>query len=434
MSKTSAATAPTIEPTTSTTAALVLLMVLVFTWGSITSLNDILIPHLKAIFTLSYAEAMMVQFMFFLAYVIFSYPSGRLIESIGYKRTIIVGLLVIACGALLFIPAANALSFRLFLIGSSTLAAGMTLLQVSVNPYISVLGAPETSAARVNMAGVFNSFGTTVAPYVGGLVILDTAPLRADGPSGISGVQLHAYKLAQAASVKVPYFLIAAVLVLFSLIVARFKLPTLVALGDASRDDRSSNSLWKDRHLKYGVVAIFLYVGAEVTIGSLLASYITQPQIGNITLQAAAKYLSFYWSGLLVGRFLGATALRRIPSHRALAVAGVAALSLAIFSIITHGMWAVWSVVLIGLCHSIMWPDIFTLAIDGLGPLTNRGSSLLIAGTGLGGAVIPVVQGVVADHIGIHHSFVVIAVSYLFIIFYGLRGYKPSNATAGDRR
>lgn len=418
-------TPPSAPASVSTRSALAMIMVLFFIWGSITSLNDILIPHLKSIFTLNYAEAMLVQTMFFSAYFVFAYPSGRMIEWIGYKRTMVAGLVILASGALLFIPAARVVSFPLFLFAFAILAAGMTFLQVSANPYVSVLGQPETAAARLNLAGVFNSLGTTVAPYIGSILILSAAPLSALAISKLAPAALQAYRMEQASSVKMPYLFIAGVLLLFSVAIGLFKLPPISSHDPTlAGDPAAMGSIWKYRHLVLGVLGIFVYVGAEVTVGSLIANYISQPDIGNMSIQAAAKYLSVYWGGLMVGRFLGASALRRAPSHTVLAIAGVVALILTLVSVATSGHLAMWSMLLIGLFESIMWPNIFTLAIAGLGPLTSRGSGLLIAAI-IGGAIIPLAQGFLADHIGLHHSFLLVALPYIYIAYYGFKGYKP---------
>ncbi|MGC2657936.1 MAG: sugar MFS transporter [Bryobacteraceae bacterium] len=420
-----AATGAGAPPSASTKSALSMVMVLYFIWGSITSLNDILIPHLKSIFTLNYAEAMLVQFMFFSAYFVFAYPSGRMIEWIGYKRTMVAGLVILALGALLFIPAAQIVSFPVFLIAFATLAAGMTFLQVSANPYVSVLGPPATAAARLNLAGVFNSLGTTVAPYIGSLLILSAAPLSAIAIRKLAPAALQAYRIEQASSVKMPYLVIAGVLLLFAVAIGLFKLPSISSHDSSLEGDPAAmGSIWNYRHLVLGVLGIFVYVGAEVTVGSLIANYIAQRDIGNMSIQDAAKYLSVYWGGLMVGRFLGASVLRRAPSHTVLGIAGIVALILTLVSVSTFGAVAMWSMLLIGLFESIMWPNIFTLAIAGLGPLTSRGSGLLISAI-IGGAIIPLAQGFLADHIGLHHSFLLIAIPYIYIAYYGFKGYKP---------
>ncbi|MHB1021491.1 MAG: sugar MFS transporter [Acidobacteriaceae bacterium] len=425
LSHISTSSTTSVAPSASTRSALAMVMGLYFFLGSITSLNDILIPHLKSIFSLNYAEAMLVQFMFFSAYFVFAYPSGRVVEWLGYKRTMVAGLVIIGLGALLFVPAAIALSFPLFLFAFSMLATGMTFLQVTANPYVSVLGPTETAAGRLNMAGVFNSIGSTVAPYIGSILILGSAPLAVEAIKRLSTSQFHTYQLEQAATVKVPYLIIAATLFLFALAIGLFKLPP-ISSHDATLegDPAAMGSILKYRHLLLGVAGIFFYVGAEVTIGSLIASYVSLPEIGHMSIEAAAKYLSVYWGSLLVGRFLGASVLRKAPSHTVLWITGVAALALLTTSILTTGHLAMWTMLLIGLCHATMWPNIFTLAIKDLGPLTSRGSGLLIAAV-IGGAVIPLSQGFLADHIGLHSSFMLVAVSYIYIAFYGFRGYKP---------
>ena len=270
-----------VESAPGSKTALPMVITLFFLWGFITCLNDILIPHLKHLFTLNYAEVMLVQTFFFTGYFIFALPSGKVIDWIGYKWTMVAGLLVMAVGALCFLPAAMAPSFPLFLVALGIVAAGMTLLQVAANPYVIVLGPPETASSRLNLAQAFNSLGTTVAPYVGSLFILATVPLAASQLTLLSPAALHTYRVAEASVVKLPYTLIAVILVAFAFALALYKLPT-IRTHQENGSTASLPSIWTHRHLVLAIIAIFVYVGAEVSIGSFLINYLNQPDIGNM--------------------------------------------------------------------------------------------------------------------------------------------------------
>lgn len=402
--------------------ALMMVTALFFLWGFITCLNDILIPHLKSVFTLNYAEVMLIQTFFFSAYFVFSLPSSKIIDKIGYKWTIVSGLVVMAIGALAFIPAAMAPSFPLFLVALSILAAGMTLLQVSANPYVVALGPPRTASSRLNMAGAFNSLGTTIAPYIGGLFILGAAPLTTSQLARLSAAARHMYQISQASVVKVPYVIIAIILLSYAVIMAVFKLPVIALLSKSTQsDDGPTRSILHRRHLLLGVVAIFAYVGAEVAIGSFLVNYLSQHDIGNMTEKVAAGYVTFYWGGAMIGRFLGAGITQKLRADAVLSVAALIAFLLVATSMASFGHVAMWSLILVGLFNSIMWPNIFSLALVDLRSQTNQGAGLLVAGV-IGGAIIPLVQGALADHIGIHHAFILPLLCYIYIGFYGLKG------------
>jgi MFS transporter, FHS family, L-fucose permease len=393
---------------------------LFFAWGFLTCLNDILIPHLKNIFDLNYAEGMLVQTAFFSSYFVFSMPSGKIVEWIGYKRSMVIGLLTMATGALLFVPAASIPSFPLFLSALIVLAAGMTVLQTSANPYVAILGPPRTASSRLNLTQAFNSLGTTVAPKFGSWLILGAAltPLSAEVLRAMNASQLHAYRIQQAASVKVPYIGLSLALIVLAITVAWFKLPVIEY---AEAHGHVTGSIWRHRRLVLGAVAIFVYVGAEVAIGSLMTNYFNQKEIGNMPIRDAAEYLLYYWGGAMVGRFVGAGLLQRIRTQTLLAINGLAAALLVTASILTFGHFAMWTLVLVGLFNSIMFPSIFTLAIAGLGPLTGKGSGLLVAAI-VGGAIIPELQGLLTDKIGIHHAFFLPVICYIYIIFYALKG------------
>ncbi len=410
------------EPTSGAKSALAMVMTLFFLWGFITCLNDILIPHLKSVFTLNYAEVMLVQTFFFSAYFVFALPSGKVIDWIGYKRTMVSGLLIMAVGALCFIPAASVPSFPLFLVALAIVAAGMTFLQVSANPYVIVLGPAKTGSSRLNLAGAFNSFGTTIAPYIGSLFILGTVPLTVMQLRQLSPPAFHAYQLQQAGVVKFPYFIIAVILVSFAVAMALYKLPKIQTYDtQAVLDAINAPTIWQQRHLLLAVVAIFVYVGAEVSIGSFLVNYLSQPEIGNMTEKTAAIYVTFYWGSAMIGRLGGAGITQKLRAGPVLGVAAVIAFCLVVTSMLSFGHLAMWSLILVGLFNSIMWPNIFALGLAELGRLTNQGSSLMVAAI-IGGAILPLLQGIVADHIGIHHAFFIPALCYVYLCFFGFKG------------
>ena len=407
-------------PEQSYTGPLAMVTTLFFMWGFLTCLNDILVPHLKSIFDLNYAEVMLVQFCFFSAYFVFSIPSGKIIERIGYQKMMVAGLLTMGVGALLFIPAASVPSFPLFLAALIILAAGITALQVSANPYVAVLGPARTASSRLNLTQAFNSLGTTVAPFFGGLLILGAAvPKTPDELSALSPQALHSYRLEQASSVKLPYLIIALALILLGIVIAKFKLPHIPEAegGHAVSND----SVWKHRNLVMGVGAIFCYVGAEVAIGSFLVNFMNLSEIGDLRPAVAAKYLTFYWGGAMIGRFIGSAVLQKISTRVVLGFNAIVAVLLVCLAMLSVGHLAMWAMLLVGLFNSIMFPSIFTLGIEGLGPLTGEGSGLLIMAI-VGGAIIPELQGVLADRVGLHHAFVLPVICYLYILFFAARG------------
>src|SRR5271165_4167315 len=404
-------------------AALAMVTVLFFFWGFVTVLNDILVPHLKSVFDLNYARASLIQFDFFTAYFIFSIPAAKLIDWIGYKKTMVVGVVVMGLGALLFIPSASAASYPLFLAALMVLAGGITALQVAANPYVAVLGPPETASSRLNLAQAFNSLGTTIAPYVGGLLILGVAVENKDAIARMSAEALHTFRLQQASSVKFPYIVIGIALILFAVLIGLFKLPKIPSV-ERHADGRHEGSMWKYRHLILGCAAIFTYVGAEVAIGSFLINYFNQPEIGNLPEVAGAKLVAYYWGGAMLGRFIGSAILQKVKTGTVLGIAAFCACFLVLTSMLTHGHIAMWSILLVGFFNSIMFPSIFTLGIAKLGPRTGDGSGLLIMAI-VGGAIIPVLQGAIADRIGVHHAFVLPVICYLYIAYYAFRGSRP---------
>jgi len=480
-------------------APLATVTTLFFMWGFLTCLNDILVPHLKPIFDLNYTRVMLIQFAFFGAYFIFSIPSAKIIDWIGYQRSMVVGLLTMGVGAFLFVPAASVPSYALFLGALIVLAAGITCLQVAANPYVTVLGSPKTASSRLNLTQAFNSLGTFLAPFFGGLFILSAAPKTMDEIRALAPQALQAYRLQEAATVKMPYVGLGVALVVLAIAIGSFKLPK-IEHAQHKVGEKVNDSIWKHPNLIFGAIAIFVYVGAEVSIGSFLVNYFHEPAIGGLTEKLAASFVAFYWGGAMLGRFIGSNFLSgaktkymglaaaisvalillsypiagtlpagyqpSVPNLTFLAwlvVAGrplfvlVAIASAAIalaaamrggqvtartglllalcaisttvlvaMSMLSSGHLAMWSIILVGFFNSIMFPSIFTLGVAELGPLTGDGSGIMIMAI-VGGAIIPVAQGAIADRLGIHHAFFLPVLCYLYILFFALSGSKPNS-------
>ncbi|MGH8272901.1 MAG: sugar MFS transporter [Gammaproteobacteria bacterium] len=416
---------PKTERVSSNRVALTVVTAIFFMWGFITVLNDVLIPHLKALFTLDYAQVMLVQFTFFGAYFLMSLPSGKVVSRFGYRVGIIVGLVITGIGALLFIPAAQWQTYPLFLLAFFVLASGITLLQVAANPYVSLLGPLRLASSRLNLAQALNSLGTFLAPKLGGLLILSTAVLGAVELAKLTPVQQAAYRLQQAHIVQGPYLGIAIVLFVLAIVVWLFHLPRLENNVEADNSQHGFADALALRRVWLGMFAIFVYVGAEVSIGSFMINYLHLPGIGNMSEARAAGFVSLYWGGAMIGRFIGSALLTRIDTRRLLAFNATIAALLVIATMSTHGYVAVVTIVAVGLFNSVMFPNIFTLGIEKFGPLTGRVSSLLVMAI-VGGAVIPLAQGALADHIGLHHAFLLPLLCYAYIVFYGLKGSRMS--------
>jgi FHS family L-fucose permease-like MFS transporter len=390
--------------------ALVSLTSLFFMWGLITSLNDVLIPRLKAVFDLSYTEAMMIQFCFFFAYFVVSLPAGSLIKRIGYKSGVVVGLIIAGIGCACFYPAAAYESYNYFLAALFVLAAGITILQVAANPYVTALGSPVTASSRLTMTQAFNSLGTTVGPWLGGILILTSATSAVEST------------VTDASSVQMPYLVLAATLILMSVIFAMLKLPEIEDEETTESAD-IEGSAWNYSHLVLGAVAIFVYVGAEVSIGSFLINFLGEESIAGLEEMEAAKYVSFYWAGAMVGRFIGAAAMQKIAAGKALAFNAVAASLLVAITVFSSGALAMWAILLVGLFNSIMFPTIFSLGVAGLGAHTSQGSGILCLAI-VGGALLPLLQGLLADTYGVQNAFALAIVCYAYIAYYGLKGSK----------
>jgi len=385
--------------------AFILMSTLFFIWGAIVSLNDILIPHLKSLFNMNYTETMLIQFCYFGAYFTMAVPASMVIAKIGYKKGIVLGLSVVSTGCLIFLPAAYLISYGMFLFGLFVMATGNVFLQVVGNPYVSVLGAPETASSRLNLAQGINSLATTTAPLVGAYLILGDFHSNAE----------------HAASVQGPYLGLAIAIIIIAVIFGFMKLPEI----KNSANKKPEGNVLKYRQLRLGVIALMLYVGAEVSIGSFIVSYLGDPRIAGLKAQDAAKYIPLYWGGLMVGRFAGSAILQKISAQKVLVWASVAAFAFVAVTILTTGAVSMWAMLLTGLFNSIMWSNIFALSIDGLGDMTIKASGVLVMAP-VGGAIFPLLQGVLADisFIGIKYSYVLPLLCYLFIFYYGANGYK----------
>jgi len=394
--------------------ALSALTSLFFMWGFITCLNDILIPHLKGVFSLSYTESMLIQFCFFGAYFVVSLPAGSLVKRIGYQKGIVCGLLIASLGCLLFYPAASLQTYPLFLGALFVLASGITVLQVSANPYVAALGKPETASSRLTLTQAFNALGTTIAPLFGAVLILSAITV---------GTEPAAQGPASADSVKLPYLLLSATLALGALFFSRLKLPQIDShtqpITDASTEEARSALSYS--HLALGALGIFVYVGAEVSIGSFLVSFLGQEHVAGLEEAEAAHYIAYYWGGAMIGRFVGAAVMQRVDAGKVLFCNAVAAALLVTTAILGSGPLAMWAILLVGLCNSIMFPTIFSLAIKGLAGSTSQGSSILCLAI-VGGALIPLLQGVLADTIGLQMSFFIPVFCYFYIAYYGIKG------------
>jgi FHS family L-fucose permease-like MFS transporter len=402
--------------------ALTLLASLFFIWGFTTVINNTLLPHLRAVFSLSYTQTTLLESVWFIAYFFASLPSAWLIERVGYQRAMVVGLLVMAAGALTMIPAARIPSYGVVLTALFVIASGITLLQVAANPYVAVVGPPQTASSRLNLVQAFNSLGTTLAPLFGGYLILGRS--TSGRLAGGTQVLTAAERLADAHSVQLPYVIVAAVLMLLALVISRFPLPAMgSATRAAAKSERKSHSLWRHRNLVFGVPAIFIYLIAEIGVSNLFINFVSQPDIGNLTHEQASHYLFLLWGGMMVGRFLGSFVMRSVPAERVLAGASVGAALVMLLATFTTGHVAMWALISVGLFHSIMFPTIFTLGIRDLGPLTEEGSGLLIMA--IAGGALVVLQGALADAFGLQTSFLLTAACELYVLFYALWGARP---------
>jgi len=410
------------ESTQSYGPALTLLASLFFMWGFITVINNTLLPHLRSVFDLNYTQTTLIESVWFIAYFVASIPSARLIERVGYQTSLVIGLIVMAAGALGMMVAASIPSYGVTLAMLFVIASGITLLQVAANPYVAVVGKPETASSRLNLVQAMNSAGTMLAPAFGAYLILG----RSKGGTAAADVVLTpAERLADAQSVILPYALVAGVLVVLAVVIARFPLPAMgQATQRAAAEERKTLSLWKHRNLVFGVPAIFIYLIAEIGVANLFVNFVSQPEIANLTHEQAGRYLTFLWGGMMVGRFAGSAIMQKVDAALVLAAFSVGAFIVMLVTVFSTGPAAMWSLILVGLFHSIMFPTIFTLGIKGLGPLTEEGSGLLIMA--IAGGALVVVQGWLADRYGLQASFLLTAACELYILFYALWGSRPT--------
>lgn len=396
------------------TLALGVLTSLFFMMGFITCMNDILIPHLKKIFDLSYTQAMLVQFCFFTAYALMSIPAGKLVEKIGYKGGVIGGFLIAALGCVLFYPAAGSASYPIFLGALFILATGIVLLQVAGNPYVTLLAKPGKESTTLTLIQAFNSLATTVAPPLGAALIF---------------VDATASKAQQVSSVQIPYLGLAGFMVLLGVVVAMIKLPDArqIANQETEHNHDGKTSVWQYKHMILGAVGIFCYVGGEVAIGSMMINVLEK--VAGLSHETGANYLAIYWGGAMVGRFVGTAVLNKFEPNKCLAFNASVVVVLILLAILLGGKVAMWCLLCIGLFNSIMFPTIFSLGTKGLGKFTGQASGIICTAI-VGGAIIPVAQGAFADTIGLLPAYFVSAVCYCYIVYFALKGYKADEKVA----
>ncbi|MDB2684515.1 sugar MFS transporter [Flavobacteriaceae bacterium] len=421
-------------------SALIFLTTLFFLWGFITVLVDSLVPRLKDVFEMSYAKTVLVQFAFFTAFFVVSVPAGAILSKIGYRKGIVLGLLIMALGCLLFYPAAEFRNFTIFLIGYFTLAGGITVLQVAANPYVALLGSEEGASSRLNLSQAFNSLGTTIAPVVGALFLLSDSVKTSEEINALSTLEKVDYYAAEAATVQTPFLLIATFIGILAVVFAFIKLPKVMQESPKG----GYLSLLRNKLMLMGALGIFVYVGAEVAIGSFLVNYFNDMNLAvivadNETMMRIANsiastfnktfsnsdpksllgiFIIFYWGGAMIGRFVGAYLTRILPAGRVLSIFALLAIVMIAISITTNGLISMWSILAVGLFNSIMFPTIFTLTLEGLGELKAQASGLLCMAI-VGGAIIPFLFGSLIDGFGFKTAFILTMLCYGYILYYG---------------
>ena len=408
--------------------ALTLLASLFFMWGFITVINNTLLPHLRSVFELNYTQTTLIESTWFIAYFVASIPSAKLIEWVGYQKSLVIGLLIMAAGSLGMMLAASIPSYGVTLAMLFTIACGITLLQVAANPYVAVVGKPETASSRLNLVQALNSAGTMLAPLFGAYLILGRSK---SGTASADTVLTQAERIADAHSVILPYGIVAVTLVILAVVIGRFPLPAMTSSVSrqsvvGQKHGFWKHPLWQHRNLVLGVPAIFIYLIAEIGVANLFVNFVSRPDIANLTHEQAGNYLTFLWGGMMVGRFVGSAVMQRFDAAKVLALFSVGAFLVMMVTVFAHGPLAMWSLILVGLCHSIMFPTIFTLGIKGLGPLTEEASGLLVMA--IAGGALVVVQGWIADNYGLQNSFLLTALCELYVLFYALWGSKPTHA------
>ena len=409
--------------------ALALLTTLFFMWGFISVINGTLLPHLRSVFQLTYFQTGLIESVWFIGYLLASIPAAKLIERIGYKRALTIGLMVMTVGSLGMVLAASLPSYWVTLISLFTVSCGIALLQVAANPYVAVIGPPESSESRLTLVQAFNTTGDVLAIIFGKYLIL----ARTTGGTAAQGTELtHAQRMADAQATELPYLIVAGVLAILAIMIARAKLPELGAsTRRIAAEQRKHLSLWNHRNLVFGCVGIAICVLAEIGVGSYFINFVSQPTVANIPQDQAATYLTLFWGGMMVGRFAGAALMRSIAPERVLALFAVIALAGSLVAVFVPGPVAMYGLITVGLGLSIMFPAIFALAIRGLGPLTEEGSGLLIMS--IAGGALASVQGKIADAYGLHWGFVVTALCSIYVLFYALWGSKPTNALEDEK-
>ena len=415
--------------------------ILFFLWGFITVLVDSLVPRLKEVFEMSYAKTVLVQFAFFTAFFVISLPAGSILTKIGYKKGIVLGLVIMAIGCLLFYPAAEYRNFNVFLVGYFTLAAGITVLQVAANPYVALLGSEDGASSRLNLSQAFNSLGTTIAPVVGALFLLSDSVKTSEEISLLNNTDKASYYAAEAATVQTPFLFIAAFIGILALTFSFIKLPKVMEESPKG----GYLALLKNKMMMLGALGIFVYVGAEVAIGSFLVNYFndmnlaviiaenqTMMNIANTIASTFNKtfsnsdpksllgiFIIFYWGGAMIGRFIGAYLTKIMSPGRVLSIFALLAIALIAISINTVGLLSMWSILAVGLFNSIMFPTIFTLTLEGLGDLKAQASGLLCMAI-VGGAIIPFAFGSLIDGFGFKTAFILTMICYGYILYYGM--------------
>ena len=421
-------------------SALIFLTTLFFLWGFITVLVDSLVPRLKDVFEMSYAKTVLVQFAFFTAFFVVSVPAGTLLSKIGYRKGIVLGLIIMALGCLLFYPAAEYRNFNIFLIGYFTLAGGITVLQVAANPYVALLGSEEDASSRLNLSQAFNSLGTTIAPIVGALFLLSDSVKTSEEINLLTDLEKINYYSAEAATVQTPFLLIAAFIGILALIFAFIKLPKVMQESPKG----GYLSLLKNKLMLMGALGIFVYVGAEVAIGSFLVNYFSDMNLAVIVMENEMMmniantiasvfnktfsnsdpksllgiFIIFYWGGAMIGRFIGAYLTKIMDAGKVLSIFASLAILMILISINTQGLISMWSILAVGLFNSIMFPTIFTLTLEGLGDLKAQASGLLCMAI-VGGAIIPFAFGSLIDSFGFKKAFILTVICYGYIMYYG---------------
>ena len=407
----------------------VLITSLFFLWAFGVNLNDILIPRFKLAFGLTDFQSSFIQVAFFGGYCLAAFPAGKLMERIGYKRGILLGLLLCTAGALLFLPAASIGLYAFFLIALFVMACGQSFLEVAANPYVTVLGPSASAERRLNFAQSFNAVGATLSPLLGRALILTGVEYTPAQLALMSAGEVQAYRAAQAATVKAPYLLMAGIFIAVAAAIYSTHLPDVIEEADSSSAAKlhSGASVFSHPHLVKGVIAQFFYVGAQVGVASFVIRF-AQHTVPGMTAAIAAYYLLGHQIGFMTGRFAGSGLMKIVPPPCLLSIFALGCLASVSVAILANGIVPVWAVVLIGFFHSIMFPTIFALGIKNLGPLTKRGSSLMVMAI-IGGAIFPAIMGRISDATNIQTAFIVPLICYVYILYFGLAGYKPSGTS-----